>query len=456
MTKKLTLRPYQKRGLKFLKDNFGGNLFLPPGAGKTAIVSRSLSYFKKEGVGFPVLIVAPLFIIYDVWPDELEKWAPGFKISNLHKDKTYNPGSDIYLINPEKFRGDAKKGEKYFFDFEGIIGDESTMFKNPKAQITKVAHRFIDIVKPAVSIIMTGTPRPKSMLDLYGQVYMTMGPVLGVNFYQYRSRFFRPEFKGYNWEIEEGSEEEIIRRISKKTFIMTDAEILTAGYPKSNTVDLNFHLSAPMQKKYIDFHKKLIIEMEGVRVDKSKYLMTLNKGSVNYASCSQIVNGYIYEEGKPKILHYERLNILENLIESLNGSPLLVLYFHKADLQLFKKIKANSAILTGGMKAEEKKGILNRWNDGNIPVLYAQINITAYGLNMQSGGHNICYFSVPDDFDKYFQSYHRLVRPGQKSSVTIHRIICKNTVDEINRLRILNKKILKAEEFRDQLLGVIK
>ncbi len=237
------------------------------------------------------------------------------------------------------------------------------------------------------------------------------------------------------------------------------------GYPKVTDVDLCFSLSTIHMKKYKLFHKNFLIEFDQLTVDKSQHRGKMYSSAVSYIYCSQYVCGYLYENqkeltisGKVKtrtfrhIIHEERLYILQSLIKELNGQPLLVLYHNKADLDLFRLLKLkNYAEIYGGMKPEVIQNILNRWNTGEFSVLASQISMTSLGLNLQFGGWNLCFFNVPDRYDDYYQSIHRLVRPGQKHYVTVYRIICRGTVDEINRLQILNKKIFTAKEFHKKL-----
>ncbi len=54
----------------------------------------------------------------------------------------------------------------------------------------------------------------------------------------------------------------------------------------------------------------------------------------------------------------------------------------------------------------------------------------AYGVNLQYGGHDIVWYTMPWSLELYQQANFRLNRLGQANPVIIHRIITKKTVDE--------------------------
>jgi SNF2 family DNA or RNA helicase len=53
-----------------------------------------------------------------------------------------------------------------------------------------------------------------------------------------------------------------------------------------------------------------------------------------------------------------------------------------------------------------------------------------HGLNIQEGGHILIWYSMIWSLEMNQQTNARLNRQGQKHVVTIHHIICKDTVDE--------------------------
>ena len=76
------------------------------------------------------MIVAPLRVIYNVWPDEIAKWGYDLSYQVLHgpkKAKALGAPADVYLVNPEGLKCLAEAGLP---DAKVLIVDESTMFRN--------------------------------------------------------------------------------------------------------------------------------------------------------------------------------------------------------------------------------------------------------------------------------------------------------------------------------------
>lgn len=466
------LRPYQKRATAFLKKNDGGAVFLRPGAGKSAAVCKWVSGVLRKDKGSKFLLVSMLSVIYDAWQHEPAKWATNIKVRNIHKDGYADDGSNFYVLNPERFVKAIKTNEPWIRKFNGFIIDESTIIKNyyapkkdkktgqTKFHRTYYFLRFLDVVKPTYRAIITGTPVERHLMDLWSQMYVVDKKLLGSDFWRFRSIFFEPAPDGYGWLTRDGAQEEILKRISIKTFTITKAEEDKIGYPKEIENDIYFTLSEKSMKKYKQLEKDFLIDLDNILVDKSKHKGKLWGNAVSYTYLSQFTSGAVYHKkedervSKAEYIHEERLTVLRDLLQVLDGAPLLVLYHNNFDITYFKKLKIKKArYLKDASSAAEAQNILDEWNTGKLTVLFAQISKASHGLNLQFGGRDICYYNVPHDYGLVYQSRHRLVRPGQKSdSVTIHRIICRRTVDEIKRLQILRNKTLKAEEVKNLLL----
>ena len=80
------------------------------------------------------------------------------------------------------------------------------------------------------------------------------------------------------------------------------------------------------------------------------------------------------------------------------------------------------------------------WNNHKIDVLLAHPMSTAYGLNMQQGGHYIVWFGTGWNLELYQQANARLHRQGQRYPVQVYKLICAETVDERMDLALGSKK----------------
>ena len=101
----------------------------------------------------------------------------------------------------------------------------------------------------------------------------------------------------------------------------------------------------------------------------------------------QMSNGAVYDEDKKvHFIHNRKLDALEDLIEGANGKPVLIAYWYKHDLERIKERFTVREIKTS-------KDI-KEWNHGEIPVAVIHPASAGHGLNLQSGGSTIIWFSL--------------------------------------------------------------
>ena len=104
-----------------------------------------------------------------------------------------------------------------------------------------------------------------------------------------------------------------------------------------------------------------------------------------------------------------------------------------------------------GMREVHEDGVLAEWNAGRVPLLAAHPMAAKYGLNIQHGGHEIIWLSLPWSLEDYDQANARLHRSGQSHPVRIHRICESGTVDS----RILSVLERRAN-LHDAVMGALR
>lgn len=93
----------------------------------------------------------------------------------------------------------------------------------------------------------------------------------------------------------------------------------------------------------------------------------------------------------------------------------------------------------GGVSAKRFREIENAWNRGEIPVLLAQPQSVAHGLNLQGTGAAVIDLGLTPDLEVDEQFVRRVWRQGQTERVVRHRVVAKGTVDEMI-IKMLHKK----------------
>lgn len=154
----------------------------------------------------------------------------------------------------------------------------------------------------------------------------------------------------------------------------------------------------------------------------------------------QVCNGAVYTAPPAyEVLHGEKLDVLESLLEELNGHPVLVLYDFRHDRdRIFGRIGVHPDLSDANPKVVDD--IIDRFNSGAISVLMGHPASMGYGLNLQGSCYHVIWFGIPWNLEHYDQAIARVYRQGQKAmQVHVYHIVAKDTIDE-RVVKTLNAK----------------
>jgi SNF2 family DNA or RNA helicase len=420
---------YQKKAVKFLVSNGSGQLWLDPGLGKTSITLEAFKILKQAGAVKKALIVAPLRPAYAVWPEEIKKWDnfAGISITVIHgpnKDKSIEDMSDIHVINFEGLQWLAKVLNGKPFPYDMLVADEISYLKNTRTERFKSLAVFLDRFKRRFGL--TGSPAPNSLLDVFGpQLVIDRGATFGRFITHFRTNYFyQTGFGGYTWALKEGSADTIYSLLADKVLRMKAEDYLDMPELLLNRVYVDLPKAA--RAVYKELEDKLLIEFESNQV-------TATNAAVAVGKCQQIANGAVYIDGNEreiKEIHEEKLNAVEELVEGLNGKPCIIGYHFRHDLQRLKKLFPHAPHIGSGSTGKEMQAVIDKWNNGEYPVLLAHPQSAGHGLNLQGAGHAVIWFSNTWSLEIYEQFIRRLWRQGQRNNIVVHQIIAKDTIDE--------------------------
>lgn len=459
-----TPHAYSKKAVKFLLEHACAALFLDPGLGKTSITLAAIKMLIARKLVGKVLIVAPLRVCYSVWPREVAKWEDfnHLRLEVLHgpdKEDALNRDADIYVINPEgldwllqttktkttsaktgkvatKIEVDLRRFKKLGFDT--LVIDELTKFKHATSgrfKALKLVHRTF-----GRRWGLTGSPASNGLLDLFGQCYMLdEGRALGPYITHYKDKYFNPVDKnGFVWAPREGAEAEIYERLSPLALRMAAEDYIDMPLLIENNIKLDMPASA--RAFYDRLEEDLIAKLD------DKTVVAAN-AAVASGKCRQVANGGIYLD--PEVtamgfklvkskrewanLHTEKVDALADLIEELQGEPLLVAYDFGHDLaRLQEKLGKDVPYIGGGVSAKRSSELERLWNQGKLPFLLGHPQAMAHGLNLQEVGRHVAWHSMTWDFELYDQFIRRVRRQGNKSKkVFVHHFMMRDTIDEI-------------------------
>lgn len=426
--------PYQAYCIDYLLEHPAAGLLLDLGLGKTSITltaAERLMYDRFEVS--KILVIAPLRVAEDTWSRESAKWdhLHGLRVVRVlgtaaERRAALTQDADIYCINRENTAWLVRQ-YGLAWPFDAVVIDELSSFRNPSSRRFKALRK----VRPLVKYIwgLTGTPRPRSLLDLWAQIYLLdQGERLGKTFTEYKQRYFVPGRRNgyviYEWLPRPGAEEEIYRRISDICVSMKARDYLKM--PDRVDVVRPVVLSAAARGLYEQMEREAILPLAGEIIDAG------SAAAVN-GKLLQIAGGAVYDvEHKPHFLHDDKLEVLQEVMEEANGAPVLVAYNfqHERDRIL--------AAFPQAVPMRDSDTIA-AWNRGEIPMLLVHPASAGHGLNLQDGGHIVVWYGPTYDLELWEQLTGRLYRQGQKETVTVICLVAEGTVDE-DAMRCLEVK----------------
>ena len=396
------------------------------------------------------LIIAPLRVARDTWPAEIQKWdhLEGMTWSVItgtaqERLAALQKKADIYIINRENVQWLVEQSGMPF-DYDMLVIDELSSFKSWQAKRFKSLMKVRPFVKRVVGL--TGTPTSGGLMDLFAEFrLLDLGQRLGRFIGQYRNTFFRPDRVNgpivYSYKPLPGAEEEIYRRIGDITISMKACGHLKM--PELITTNYEVEMSPAEQKAYEAMKEELVLSLPDGEV-------TAANAAVLTGKLLQMSSGAIYsDDGSVIHIHDRKLDALEDIIEGMNGRPLLVGYWFKHDLQRITERLTQIGIPFERLDSEAS---MKRWNAGQLQVGLAHPASTGHGLNLQEGGSTICWFSPTWSLELYQQMNARLYRQGQKAeTVVITHIVTKGTVDS----RVL-KALSEKDRIQEALIDAVK
>lgn len=426
---------YLRYAAEFIITHPISALLLDMGLGKTSITLTAINdlLFDRFEI-HKVLVVAPLRVARDTWSAEIEKWE---HLKNLQYSVVVGTAqerisalcipADIYIINRENIQWLVEESGLPF-DFDMAVIDELSSFKNHQSKRFRAFMKVRPKLKRIVGL--TGTPAGNGLMDLFAEFkLLDMGERLGRLIGLYRNTYFQPDKRNgmviYSYRPLPNAEQQIYDKISDITISMKAADHLKM--PELISSEYTVQLSEKEREKYDSLKKDLVLSEDNEEVTAANAASLSNK-------LSQMANGAVYSDDESVIqIHDRKLDALEDIIESMNGKPLLVAYWFKHDLERIRK-----RFDVREIKSSED---ISDWNSGIIPVALIHPASAGQGLNLQDGGSTLVWFGLTWSLELYQQTNARLWRQGQTAdTVVIQHIIAKGTIDE---------QIMKALKTKD-------
>lgn len=421
---------YQKYAIEFILNHPVAAVLLDMGLGKTVIALTAIHSLLFDSFEVSkVLVVAPLRVARDTWPNEVKKWehlkdlrvsvavgdAKKRKIALMRK-------ADIYVINREMVKWLVEESG-VSFDYDMVVIDELSSFKNPQSQRFKALMKVRSKVRRVVGL--TGTPASNGLMDLFAEYkLLDMGQRLGRYITRYRLSYFQPDKTNgaivYSYKPLLFAEEEIFKKIGDITISMKSGDFLQM--PEKIMTEYEVEMNEKEKQEYKHLKDNLVLSV-------GDHEITAANAASLCGKLSQMANGAVYTDDRNvQIFHERKLDALEDMIEATNGKPVMIAYWFQHD---FDRIKNRLQEMGVEFEKIDSEDSIKRWNEGRLPVALIHPASAGHGLNLQSGGSTIIWFGLTWSLELYQQTNGRLWRQGQKDkTVVIQHIITKGTIDE--------------------------
>lgn len=429
---------YQEYARQFIIDHDEAGLFLDMSLGKTVVTLTALSDLSWD-IG-RVLVIAPKRPALDTWPEEIEKWehlqALDYAVAiGTPQERRAAMAQDAYItiINRENVVWLVNELKKKPWPYDCVVVDELTSFKSSKSQRFRALKRVRPYIRRVIGL--TGTPASNGYMDLWAECFiLDGGAALGKTITGYRNQYFIPGRRNgaviYDWILREGAKEMILEKL--KSFCVTMKSEDYLQLPDFRTVIYPVKLSEKVLRKYRKMERELLIDVDGKTVD-----------AVNAAALTtkllQISGGAVYDEnGNAAVLHEDKLDALDEIIESASGENVIVFYAYRHELERLKKRYPEAVDV-------KDKDAIRRWKKGEISMLLAHPASAGHGLNLQSGGHIAIWYGLTTNLEYYQQANKRLHRQGQTYPVVNYVLLSRGTYEETVYHRILMGKEQEQE-----------
>lgn len=431
--------------------------FLDLGLGKTKLMLDLIRYRKLCGEKPRAIALVPNVANIENWVMEVEKHAPDLFVTPLVGDsqerfQQLEDKGDIFVINYQGMnalvtdivkvrKGDKEKGrweinKKRLLglssEFNSIIFDESTAFKNHQSLTYRVCRDFS--APYVMRYSLTGTPFGRNPQDLWSQFYvidrgLTLGPTLGL----FRDAFFtkKKNFWGgpysFDYTFDQKKEKKLNRVLQNRSICYDEDEC--PDLPEK--VFIERPVSFPVDT--FQYYKKVLEQIRAAGGNKS-----LLKNS--YIQMRQLASGFLGyhddDEGrKAKIVFDDnpKLDDTLELVKELPNNRKMVIFHEyiftgEVISRELKKLGIEYDALWSGTKDQGKT--LRRFReDPDCIILVCNNKSGAFGLNLQVANYLI-WFETPDSVIVRRQTLKRVHRPGQKQRrVFYFDIMMRNSVD---------------------------
>src|SRR3990167_1649810 len=422
------IKPYQNDGRR------RGLLAMAPGCGKTAT-----AIFAATELGGRTLVVCPLSLTRN-WKKEIKHWIS--KESMIwHGEVTDPSGYDWVITNYDtivgnaveydvkyEWKGSKKVKVKYnwrtvypFGDFfDNLIFDESILIKNRKAQRVDAMRALSQDIKNVWEL--SGSPASRFLDDMWSQFHI-LDPKRFSSYWRFADQFCILEKNQWGTAIvgnKDDSHDRIKNLYRDIYFSRTQEEML--NIPDWIFEDIEIQMSDYQENMYNQMESSFIAELpDGDEVLAPNILSQMIR-------LVQIASNPVLIEGNNDGAKWK---VLPEVLE-YTTSPHIIWAVHKITVSqisdVLKNLKYKVGILTGDTPEQNRQGIIDGFQSGNLDIIVSHPGVGRFGHTL-TRARTAIYLERSYDGDHYYQSLYRIKRIGTTLSPHVVHLIAARKED---------------------------
>jgi SNF2 family DNA or RNA helicase len=425
-------------------DLLGLCLFDEQGSGKTVMTIASFDILKDQGEIDAMIVVCPKSMISE-WPKDISKFC-----------------TDKYTIvtaegnRKQKYEAALKDFDVLVTNYEGVeamlvslmasassrkfllVIDESYYLKNSESVRSEHTSRLRSKCKRC--FVLCGTPAPNTAHDLINQFDLAD---LGFTFGAFK-KSRDPEADWYKIASLTDSRGLFIRRL--KTDILQHV-------PEKNFHVLRVELTGKQKLMYESARSELELELKNLNNEtfKKKLVTYFQKRAalLQICSCPGAIDPTLSEAPA-------KYQVLDKLLHDLisQGRKVIIWSFYKKSLDEIgaRYMQYNPVRVDGSIPANLRKDAVKLFQEDPHTMLFIGNPAAAgAGITLHSS-YDAVYFSYSNQAAHYLQSLDRIHRRGQASDeVNYYLLICKDTIEETEVVRLRGKEIRQHDLLGDHI-----
>ncbi len=421
-----TLRPYQIEGVRWLNRlvtwELGACLADDMGLGKTL---QTISVLLKQATKGPSLVIAPLSVVSN-WQSEIKRFCPQLQPISFREHRQMNleklKAHDILIVGYGLIWRELDALLKVSWNM--IVLDEAQNIKNARSKTAKAAQQLQARSKVALS----GTPIENHLGDLWS-LFRTINPSLLGTWDRFKRVYGFPISRDDN----DSAKTRLTSRIAPFILRRLKNDHLKELPPKTE-----INLQVDMSESEMDVYQTIRLQAmdkltendssEGDQNQRLQILSALTRMRQAASHPALILDQWQQSSSK--------LEVFSNLAEQVvaNGHKALVFSQFTKHLALVRHrledYGYSYAYLDGSTSGVMRQMQIDQFQKGNKSFFLISLKAGGTGITLTEA-------DIVIHMDPWWnpaiedQATDRAYRMGQKKPVTVYRLICKNTVEEL-------------------------